>query len=61
MSKVTLANEQKCHEAIEWISRLSADGNTCTLQAIQVYIVMVILQNIVMNGVKTHEKLHTIW
>ena len=36
MSKVTLADEQKCHEAIEWISRLSADGNTCTLQAIQV-------------------------
>jgi len=35
MGKVTLAEEQRCHEAIEWISRLSADGNTCTLQAIQ--------------------------
>ncbi|KAF6019954.1 VWA3A [Bugula neritina] len=35
MSKIALADEEKCHEAIEWISRLSADGNTCTLQAIQ--------------------------
>jgi len=40
MSKIALADEEKCHEAIEWISRLSADGNTCTLQAIQVYMLV---------------------
>lgn len=36
MGKATLADEQNCHQAIEWISRLGADGNTCTLEAIQV-------------------------
>ena len=42
MSRVTLADEERCHEAIEWISRLSADGNTCTLQAIQVALILII-------------------
>lgn len=57
MSKITLAEEQRCHEAIEWISRLSADGNTCTLQAIQVIHPTELFRNQYMRTKKTTNKI----
>lgn len=30
------SNETNCHEAIAWIESLNAEGNTCTLTALQV-------------------------
>ena len=31
--------EENCHDAARWISDLVADGNTCTLEALQVSVV----------------------
>lgn len=28
-------SEEKCHEAVEWVSNLVASGNTCTLEALE--------------------------
>ena len=28
--------EENCHKAIEWVSQLQANGNTCTLDALKV-------------------------
>lgn len=30
--------EENCHDAVRWISTLVANGNTCTLQALEVII-----------------------
>jgi len=30
------STEENCHDAAQWITGLVADGNTCTLEALQV-------------------------
>ena len=30
------STEENCHDAVRWISALVANGNTCTLQALEV-------------------------
>jgi len=30
--------EENCHDAAQWIACLVADGNTCTLEALQVHL-----------------------
>jgi hypothetical protein len=35
-SNLVDSTEENCHEAAQWISQLTADGNTCTLEALQV-------------------------
>ncbi|ESO87152.1 hypothetical protein LOTGIDRAFT_107324, partial [Lottia gigantea] len=32
---IQVANEENCHDAVEWASVLTAEGNTCTLEALQ--------------------------
>ena len=28
--------EENCHRAVKWVSQLTANGNTCTLEALEV-------------------------
>jgi len=48
------STEDNCHDAAQWISALVADGNTCTLQALQVPLYHAFLHSTLKDDLSTN-------